>query len=142
MGTQQIIADRFSQARDYEARWNEWNKGGDGIPPRRDLRMEALVDILNGDILVQSHSYRQDGILALMRLAESFDFSIKTFHHAVEAYKVAPELAEHGAELRYGQTGRRLRSKLTTAPSTTPDCSAKPAYLPHSIQTTARLPRA
>jgi imidazolonepropionase-like amidohydrolase len=59
--------------------------------------MDALVDILNGDILVQSHSYRQDGILALMRLAESFDFTIKAFHHAVEAYKVAPELAEHGA---------------------------------------------
>ncbi|WP_340105385.1 amidohydrolase family protein [Rhodohalobacter sp. 8-1] len=97
MGTQHIIADRFSQARDYEARWNEWNESGKGIPPRRDLRMEAIVDILNGDILVQSHSYRQDEILALMRLAESFDFKIKAFHHAVEAYKVAPELAEHGA---------------------------------------------
>ena len=97
MGTQHIIADRFSQARDYEARWDEWNETGDGIPPRRDLRMEAIVDILNGDILVQSHSYRQDEILGLMRLAESFDFQIKTFHHAVEAYKVAPELREHGA---------------------------------------------
>jgi imidazolonepropionase-like amidohydrolase len=97
MGTQHIIADRFSQARDYEASWNEWNENGEGLPPRRDLRMDALVDILNGDILVQSHSYRQDGILALMRLAESFDFTIKAFHHAVEAYKVAPELAEHGA---------------------------------------------
>jgi imidazolonepropionase-like amidohydrolase len=97
MGTQHIIADRFSQARDYESRWDEWNESGEGIPPRRDLRMDALVDILNGDILVQSHSYRQDGILALMRLAESFDFTIKAFHHAVEAYKVAPELAEHGA---------------------------------------------
>jgi len=97
MGTQHIIADRFSQARDYEARWNEWNETGEGIPPRRDLRLEAIADILNGDILVQSHSYRQDEILALMRLAESFDFQIKAFHHAVEAYKVAPELREHGA---------------------------------------------
>lgn len=97
MGTQNIIADRFEQAQDYQARWNEWNETSDGIPPRRDLRLEALVDILNEDILVQSHSYRQDEILALMRLAESFDFKIKAFHHAVEAYKVAPELAEHGA---------------------------------------------
>ena len=96
MGTQQIIADRFNQARDYEARWNEWEETGEGIPPRRDLRLEAIVDILNGDILVQSHSYRQDEILALMRLAESYDFQIKAFHHAVEAYKVAPEMAEHG----------------------------------------------
>jgi imidazolonepropionase-like amidohydrolase len=97
MGTEQIIADRFRMARDYEAKWNEWNQTQEGIPPRRDLRLDALVDILNGDILVQSHSYRQDEILMLMRLAEDFDFRIKAFHHGVEAYKVAPELAEHGA---------------------------------------------
>ncbi len=97
MGTEQIIEDRFRMARDYEARWNEWNETGQGIPPRKDLRLDALRDILNGDILVQSHSYRQDEILMLMRLAERFDFTIKAFHHGVEAYKVAPELAEHGA---------------------------------------------
>ncbi|PKD44304.1 amidohydrolase family protein [Rhodohalobacter barkolensis] len=97
MGTEQMIEDRFRMARDYEARWNEWNETGEGIPPRKDLRLDALRDILNGDILVQSHSYRQDEILMLMRLAERFDFTIKAFHHGVEAYKVAPELAEHGA---------------------------------------------
>ncbi|MCC5914428.1 MAG: amidohydrolase family protein [Balneolaceae bacterium] len=97
MGVEQIISDRFSMARDYEARWNEWEENGEGLPPRRDLRMDAIVDILNEDILVQSHSYRQDEILALIRLAEDFDFTIKAFHHGVEAYKVAPELAEHGA---------------------------------------------
>ena len=97
MGVEQIIADRFRMARDYEARWAAWERTGEGIPPRRDLRMDAIVDILNGDILVQSHSYRQDEILMLMRLAEEFDFTIKAFHHGVEAYKVAPELAEHGA---------------------------------------------
>ncbi|MEX2456666.1 MAG: amidohydrolase, partial [Balneolaceae bacterium] len=96
MGTSEIIADRFRNARDYEARWNEWEENGEGIPPRRDLRLDALVDILNEDILVQSHSYRQDEILMLTRLAEEFDFSVKAFHHAVEAYKVAPELAESG----------------------------------------------
>lgn len=97
MGTEQIIADRFQNARDYEARWAAWNENPAGIPPRKDLRLDALVDILNEDILVQSHSYRQDEILMLMRLAESYDFTIKAFHHGVEAYKVAPELAEHGA---------------------------------------------
>jgi imidazolonepropionase-like amidohydrolase len=97
MGTEQIIADRFRMARDYETRRNEWNQNREGIPPRRDIRLDALVDILNEDILVQSHSYRQDEILMLMRLAEDFDFRIKAFHHGVEAYKVAPELAEHGA---------------------------------------------
>ncbi len=97
MGTEQMIEDRFRMARDYEARWNEWNETGEGMPPRKDLRLDALRDVLNGEILVQSHSYRQDEILMLMRLAERFDFTIKAFHHGVEAYKVAPELAEHGA---------------------------------------------
>ncbi len=97
MGTEQIIADRFNMARDYEARWNEWENNRVGIPPRRDLRLDAIVDILNEDILVQSHSYRADEILSLMRLAERYDFRIKAFHHGVEAYKVAPELAAHGA---------------------------------------------
>ncbi|WP_176719439.1 amidohydrolase family protein [Rhodohalobacter halophilus] len=97
MGTEQIIEDRFRMARDYEARWNEWNETGQGIPPRKDLRLDALLDILNGEILIMSHSYRQDEILMLMRLAERFDFKIHAFHHGVEAYKVAPELAEHGA---------------------------------------------
>lgn len=97
MGVEQVIADRFRMARDYEARWNEWEENGEGIPPRRDLRLDAIVDILNEDILVQSHSYRQDEILMLMRLAEEFDFTVKAFHHGVEAFKVAPELAEHGA---------------------------------------------
>lgn len=97
MGVEQIIADRFQNARDYEARWNEWEATGIGLPPRRDLRMDALVGILNEELLVQSHSYRADEILMLMRLAEQFDFRVKAFHHGVEAFKVAPELAEHGA---------------------------------------------
>lgn len=97
MGVEQMIADRFRMARDYETRWQEWERTGNGIPPRRDLRLDALSDILSGDLLVQSHSYRQDEILMLMRLAEEFDFTIKAFHHGVEAYKVAPELAAHGA---------------------------------------------
>jgi imidazolonepropionase-like amidohydrolase len=98
MGTEQIIRDHFQAAREYERDWQAWEQGGQqGIPPRRDLRLESIVDILNGDIQVQSHSYRQDEILMLMRLAEDYDFRIKAFQHGVETYKVAPELAEHGA---------------------------------------------
>jgi imidazolonepropionase-like amidohydrolase len=97
MGTEQIIRDHFKAAREYEAAWTRWEETGEGIPPRRDLRMEALVDIMNGDILIQAHSYRQDEILMLMRVAEEFDVTIDAFHHGVEAYKVAPELREHGA---------------------------------------------
>jgi len=97
MGVEQIIRDHFQAAREYERSWAEWERSRRGIPPRRDLRLEAVRDILNGDIQIQSHSYRADEILALMRLAEEFDVPIKAFHHAVEAYKVAPELAAHGA---------------------------------------------
>jgi imidazolonepropionase-like amidohydrolase len=96
MGTQQIIRDHFMAARDYERAWNEWEATGDGLPPRRDLRMEALVDILNEELRVQSHGYRQDEFLALVRLAEEFDFSIQALQHGVEAYKIAPELAASG----------------------------------------------
>jgi imidazolonepropionase-like amidohydrolase len=97
MGTHQIIRDHFMAAREYERARNEWRRTRQGVEPRRDLRMEALVDILNGDILVMSHAYRQDEMLMLMRLAEEFDFRIHAFHHGVEAYKIAPELAAHGA---------------------------------------------
>lgn len=97
MGTEQIIRDHFKAARDYQRAWREWEKKKDGIPPRRDLRLEAIAEILDGEILIMSHSYRQDEILMLMRLAEEFDFRIHAFHHTVEAYKVAPELARHGA---------------------------------------------
>jgi imidazolonepropionase-like amidohydrolase len=97
MGVEQIIADHFQAAREYVESWEAWERDGEGIPPRRDLRMEALRDILNGDISVQSHSYRQDEILMLIRLADEVGFKVDAFHHGVEAYRVAPELAEYGA---------------------------------------------
>jgi imidazolonepropionase-like amidohydrolase len=97
MGVEQIIADHFQAAREYVDAWDAWERNGQGIPPRRDLRMEALRDIMNGDISVQSHSYRQDEILMLIRLADEAGFRVDAFHHGVEAYRVAPELAEYGA---------------------------------------------
>jgi imidazolonepropionase-like amidohydrolase len=65
--------------------------------PRRDLRLEALVDILNGDLKVHSHSYRGDEILMLIRVAEENGFKVHTFQHVLEGYKVADEMAKHGA---------------------------------------------
>jgi imidazolonepropionase-like amidohydrolase len=98
MGVEQVMRDHFNAAREYERTWQEWQRGGRrGVPPRRDLRLEAIRDILNGEIQVQSHAYRQDEMLMLMRLAEEFGFRIRAFHHGVEAYKIAPELARHGA---------------------------------------------
>ena len=96
MGVREIVRDHFLAARDYEAEWARWEATGEGIPPRRDLRMEAILDILDQELLISSHGYRQDEFLSLIRLAEEFGFRVQTLQHGVEAYKIAPELAEAG----------------------------------------------
>lgn len=96
MGTQEIIRDHFLAARDYEKEWKRWEAERTGIPPRKDLRMEALLDILNQELLISSHGYRADEFLALVRLAEEFGFKVQTLQHGVEAYKIASELAASG----------------------------------------------
>lgn len=96
MGVQEIIRDHFLAARDYEKEWKRWEADHLGIPPRRDLRMEAILDILNQKLLVSSHGYRADEFLALVRLAEEFGFRIQTLQHGVEAYKIATELKNAG----------------------------------------------
>ena len=96
MGTQEIIRDHFLAARDYEREWERWEAEGEGLPPRRDLRMEAILDILNQELLISSHGYRADEFLALVRLAEEFGFRVQTLQHGVEAYKIASELAGSG----------------------------------------------
>jgi imidazolonepropionase-like amidohydrolase len=98
MGVDEIIRDHFRAARAYQAEWQEWERNRRrGVSPRRDLRLEAIAQILDGTILIQAHCYRQDEILMLMRLVEDFGVRVHAFHHGVEAYKVAPDLAAHGA---------------------------------------------
>ncbi|GMR13052.1 MAG: hypothetical protein BMS9Abin29_1251 [Gemmatimonadota bacterium] len=99
MGVMDIIRQAFLDAQRYQAEWDDYNANGDDddIPPRMDLEMEALAEILSGERLVHAHSYRQDEILQLIRLAEEFGFRIATFQHVLEGYKVAKEIAEHGA---------------------------------------------
>ena len=99
MGVMDIIRQAFLDAQRYQAEWDDFNANGDenDIPPRRDLKLEALAEIIRGERLVHAHSYRQDEILQLIRLAEEFDFRIATFQHVLEGYKVAKEIAEHGA---------------------------------------------
>jgi imidazolonepropionase-like amidohydrolase len=97
MGVEEIIRDNFNAAVEYRETWREWEAGDRaGIPPRRDLRMEALVDILEERLLISAHGYRQDEFLMLVRLAQEFGFNVLTLQHGVEAYKIAPELAEAG----------------------------------------------
>ncbi|MBI4547399.1 MAG: amidohydrolase family protein [Ignavibacteriae bacterium] len=96
-GVEQIIRDEFRAALDYERSWKEYKSGKRKIPPRRDLQAETILEILRGKRLVHSHSYRQDEILMLVRVAEDFGFTIGTFQHVLEGYKVADQLAKHGA---------------------------------------------
>ncbi len=97
MGVEQIIDDAFHAAADYRKRWDEWETRHEGLPPRRDLELDALVEILKGERLIHCHSYRQDEILALLRTLESHDVRIATLQHILEGYKVAEVLAQHGA---------------------------------------------
>ena len=102
MGVEETIRDAFSRARDYKMGWDEYraavNKGEKNrIPPRRDLQLEPLVEILEGKRYVHAHCYRADEIFMLISLADEFGFKIKTFQHVLEGYKVAKEIAQHGA---------------------------------------------
>jgi imidazolonepropionase-like amidohydrolase len=96
-GVEQVIRDAFIRARDYKAEWAEWNARKQGLPPRRDIQLDALAAITDGKMLIHCHSYRQDEVLMLMRLTEEFGFRVNTFTHILEGYKVADEIATHGA---------------------------------------------
>jgi hypothetical protein len=102
MGVEETIRGAFTEARDYKNSWDAYNKkltAGDksAIPPRRDLRLEPLVEVLEGKRYVHSHCYREDEILMLLRVAKEFGFKVRTFQHVLEGYKVADELAAAGA---------------------------------------------
>jgi imidazolonepropionase-like amidohydrolase len=101
MGVEETIRGAFSEARDYRKAWEDYNKRAAAgeknlIPPRRDLRLDPLVEVLEGKRYVHSHCYREDEILMLLRVAKEFGFKVRTFQHVLEGYKVADELAAAG----------------------------------------------
>jgi len=102
MGVEAFMRDRLSAATHYAARWDRWNDLSDAeraaeMPPRRDYELDALAEILAGERLIHCHSYRQDEILALLRTCEAFGITIGTLQHILEGYKVADDIANHGA---------------------------------------------
>ena len=101
MGVEETIRDAFVRARDYKRAWDEYraNAGKDKnlLPPRRDLQLEPLVEVLEGKRYVHAHCYVASEILMLINLADEFGFKVKTFQHVLEGYKVAKEIAAHGA---------------------------------------------
>lgn len=98
MGVPAFFQNRFTAAQQYAADWKQWRQGGQkGVAPRRDLELEALVEILEGQRLIHCHSYRQDEIVVFLRTMESFGIRVASLQHVLEGYKVADEIALHGA---------------------------------------------
>jgi imidazolonepropionase-like amidohydrolase len=101
LGVEYVIRDAFTRAKAYQAAWRDYDakkKAGENVlAPRRDLQLEPLVEVLEGKRLVHAHCYRSDEILMLLRLADEMGFKVATLQHALEAYRVAPEIKAHGA---------------------------------------------
>ena len=96
MGTMEVLRDAFRRAKDYKQSLDDFKAGKTKVPPRRDLELEPLVEVLEGKRLVHCHGYRSDEHLNLLLLADEFGFRIATLQHALEAYKIAPEIAKRG----------------------------------------------
>ncbi|HMH24239.1 MAG TPA: amidohydrolase family protein [Puia sp.] len=103
MGVEEVLTDAFTRARDYENEWKAADaskKKGSAAPTvRRDLELDALVEIMNHKRFITCHSYVQSEITSLMRVAEKFGFRVNTFTHILEGYKVADKMKEHGANV-------------------------------------------
>jgi len=101
MGNFEVMRDAFTQAKDYQRQWAEYDeklKRGDknATMPKKDLKLEALSQVLQGKMLVQIHCYRADEFLTEIAIANEFGYKIRAFHHALEAYKVPEALAKNG----------------------------------------------
>jgi imidazolonepropionase-like amidohydrolase len=96
MGNVAGYRDAWIKATDYKKRWDEF-KAGNGEPPTRDLELETLAGVLDGDILVHMHCYRADEMAQIIDISKEFGYKVMAFHHAVESYKIADKLAEYGA---------------------------------------------
>ncbi|MDE2126076.1 MAG: amidohydrolase family protein [Armatimonadetes bacterium] len=100
MGVESVYRRAFAAAKQYQNEWAAYNAAvaahPELVPPRRDLRLQALSDILERKLWVQCHCYRADEILMLLRLSKEYGFKLATLHHALEAYKILPEIKASG----------------------------------------------
>jgi imidazolonepropionase-like amidohydrolase len=102
LGVEEVIRQAFIEAREYKKQWDDFNQrkaAGEQnlIPPRRDVRLEPLVEVMEGKRYVHAHCYRADEIVMLIRVANEFGFKVRTFQHVLEGYKIADEIAASGA---------------------------------------------
>ena len=102
MGVEQVFYDAFYRAKKYKKAWEEYNNLSFSekkkiYPPREDLELNALVEILDNERFITCHSYMQSEINMLMHVADSMEFTVNTFTHILEGYKVAEKMKKHGA---------------------------------------------
>lgn len=96
MGNMYLLRNAFIKTLEYRAAWDRYNQKKEGNPPERNLKWEALSDLLDGKVILNVHCYRADEMIHMIQLADEFKFKITSFHHALEAYKVADLLATKG----------------------------------------------
>ncbi|MCB9543992.1 MAG: amidohydrolase [Myxococcales bacterium] len=108
MGSLYLMREKFIAARRYRQKWANWRqdpseeKHGRALPktpPDRDLVLETLAAVLDGEVLVHVHCYRADEMLLQLKLADEFGYAVRSFHHAVEAYKIRDVLAQKGVSV-------------------------------------------
>jgi imidazolonepropionase-like amidohydrolase len=101
MGVAQVLTDAFQRATDYQNAWKAYDadkkKNTNAVAPRRDLELDALVEIMNKKRFITCHSYVQSEINSTMKVAEQYGFNVNTFTHILEGYKVADKMKAHGA---------------------------------------------
>jgi imidazolonepropionase-like amidohydrolase len=102
MGQEEVLRDAFVRAQDYKREWDDYRarvarREAGVVAPRRDLALEPLVKVLEGKMLVHAHGYRADEHLMLLNLSKEFGFKVATLQHVLEGYKIASEIAAHGA---------------------------------------------
>ncbi len=97
MGNIAVFRRTWQSAADYRDKWKKWRDEGSDVAkrPERNLQMETLAGVLDGDILVHNHCYRADEMATMIQMSKEFGFRIASFHHAVEAYKVRDLLAQN-----------------------------------------------
>ncbi len=102
MGVEQVFYDAFIRAKEYGKTWRSWNRLAgsqkkEAIMPYKDLDLECLLEVLNDEREITCHSYKQSEVNMLMHVADSMNFTLNTFTHILEGYKVAHKMKTHGA---------------------------------------------
>ena len=101
MGNFEVMRQAFEDAKAYMASWDAYNTkvaAGDkeAVAPKKDLKLEALADVLRGKMYVQIHCYRADEFLTEEAIAKEYGYKVRAFHHALEMYKVGDKIAPTG----------------------------------------------